>query len=107
VWAVEIYRRFGGMPIYPEKGTGGAVTVFWYVTPCGLVITFFFRIHCLSRFDKTQQIPYYLSDDGNKFSFRNSSFNQKETMENNIQCVLFVDLRMAAVTVRASSYRDT
>jgi hypothetical protein len=36
-----IYWRFGGMSIYPEEGTGGAVTVFWYVTPCGLVITLF------------------------------------------------------------------
>jgi len=29
------------MSIYPEEGTGGAVTVFCYVTPCGVVITIF------------------------------------------------------------------
>ena len=83
---VEISRIFGSMSIYPEEGTGGAVTVFWYVTPCGLVIIdVFFRIQCLSRFNATEQIPFILSDDGNKFGFRNSFFNQKETTENNIQ----------------------
>jgi len=60
----------------------------------------------LLRFNTTEQIPYFLSDDGNKLRFRNSSFNEKETMENNIQGVLFVfDRRMAAVTVCVSGCR--
>ena len=66
----------------------------------------FFRIQCVSRFNTTEQISYFLSEDGNKFGFRNSSFNRKDTMENNIQGVLFViDRRMAAITVCVSGCR--
>lgn len=57
------------MYINPEEGNGGAVTVFCYVTPCGLVMTYFSESSVCPGLTQQSRFPtFYLKTATNSAS---------------------------------------